>query len=106
MDSISARLRRPSRPSRTGRELVSCADEILQHRLIADFAIARIPNPMPVVVKTILSEWLQRRRSSPQVVVNAGGRCLLGGMTNSAPPLVTQRARQINITDHTREGHE
>src|SRR5262249_43064903 len=69
-------------------------------RLIADFAVARIPNPMPVVVKTILSEWLQRCRSSPEVVVNTGRYCLLGGMTNSAAPLVTQRAPQINITNY------
>src|SRR5262249_35577626 len=70
-------------------------------RLIAGFAVSRIPNPMPVVVKAIVSEWLQRRRASPQVIVNAGGHCLLRGMTNSAAPLVTQRARHINITDHT-----
>src|SRR2546427_12806660 len=39
--------------------------------LIADFAIAGIPDPMPVVVKAIPREWLQRRWAGPQVVMNA-----------------------------------
>src|SRR4030095_9852595 len=85
---------------KTNTQAPAC-DVDFMNRLIADFAVARIPNPMPVVVKTILGERLQRRRSSPQVIVNAGGHCVLGGMTNSAAPLVTQGSRQINITNYT-----
>ena len=43
-------------------DLVNC--------LIADLAITRVPNPMPVVVKTITRERLQRSRTRPQVIVD------------------------------------
>src|SRR5215472_8843157 len=69
--------------------------------LIADFTVARVPDPMPVVVKAILGERLQRRRASPQVVVYAGWNRLLCGMPNRWPPLVTKRARQVDVANRS-----
>src|SRR5262249_43432841 len=68
--------------------------------LVADFSISCIPDPMPVVVKTIFGEWLQRRRPGPQIVVNAGGNGLRSYVANRAAPFVTQRASEIDVADH------
>src|SRR5262249_37241798 len=62
-------------------------------------SISRIPDPMPVVVKTILSERLQWRRPGPQIVMNGGRYGLRSGMANRAAPFVTQRASEIDVTD-------
>ena len=40
-------------------------DVDLMNGLVADFAIAGVPDPMPVVMKAVAREWLQWRGTSP-----------------------------------------
>src|ERR671924_1706340 len=70
-------------------------------RLIANFTVSRVPNPMPFVVEPVLGKRLHRRRSCPQVVVHSGRNGFLRSVPNRWPPLVTNRARQIDVADRT-----
>src|SRR5258708_13256318 len=67
--------------------------------LVADFTVAGVPNPMPIVVKAIAGKRLQRRGAGPQVVVNAGGNGLLGGAADRWPPLVANPPGHVNAAD-------
>src|SRR5579859_5027798 len=67
------------------------------YSLIADVTIARIPNPMPVVVKSIACERLHRCWPGPEVVVAPGRHCFRLCMSNAGPPLVAKCAGQIGI---------
>src|SRR6185503_18311566 len=46
--------------------------------VVASLAVSRVPEPMPVVVKTVLVEWNHRSRSAKQVVVHFRRRCRVG----------------------------
>ena len=70
-------------------------------RLIAALTVARVPDPVPVVVETIFGEWLQRRRTGPQIVVHARGHGLWRRVTDGLPPLVAKRARQIDVAERS-----
>ena len=67
--------------------------------LVADFAVTGVPDPMPVVVKTIAGERLHRSWAGPEVVVNAGRNRLFRGASYGRAPLVTKRAGQVDIAD-------
>src|SRR5207237_8633045 len=38
--------------------------------LVAEIAVARVPEPVPVVMEAVAIEWTFRRRTKPQVVVD------------------------------------
>ena len=44
----------------------------LMNALIPEVAVARIPDPVPVVVKPVQGEQLSRGRAGPQIVVDTG----------------------------------
>ena len=41
--------------------------------LVAEVAVAVVPEPVPVVVEAILGELASSARAEPQIVVDAGG---------------------------------
>src|ERR1700729_4334997 len=45
----------------------------LVNALVAQVAIAVVPEPVPVIVKTILGEGVLRRWTEPQIIVHTGG---------------------------------
>src|SRR5258708_9911876 len=59
--------------------------------LVADFTVAGVPNPMPIVVKAISGKRLHRRGAGPQVVVNAGGKGPHVCAAGQWPPLLANR---------------
>ena len=65
--------------------------------LIADVTVAGIPDPMPVVVKSIAGEGLHRCGTGPQVVVDPGRHRFRLRMSNAGPPFVAECAGQIGI---------
>lgn len=67
--------------------------------LVADFAVAGVPNPVPVVVKAIFRERLERSGAGPEIVVDAGRNGFFGGVADGAAPLVTDGASEIDVTD-------
>src|SRR3982751_2808337 len=71
----------------------------LVNALIAQVAIAGVPNPMPVVVKTIFRERFQRGWPGPQIVMDSGGNRLWQSMPDCVPPLVTETARKVNVAN-------
>src|SRR5215469_6715590 len=108
------------RVQRVGRLLVVLKHEVSAHRrhmdwesdsqapardinlmdgLIADLPVSRVPNPMPVVVKAILGERLQRRRAGPQVVMHSSRHGLFDSVPDRWPPFIAERARQIDVSD-------
>src|SRR5580692_1103185 len=67
--------------------------------LIARFTVAGIPDPMPVVVKTIAREGFHGSGAGPEVVMDAGGNRFLGGVADRRAPLIAERASHIDIAD-------
>src|SRR5215467_7756014 len=74
----------------------------LVNALVADVAVSVVPEPVPVVVKMIPCEGLERRRAGPQVVVYAGGHGLFGSVSDGVAPFEAQAARHIDVADHAR----
>jgi hypothetical protein len=58
----------------------------LVNALVAEIAVARIPDPVPVVVKAVVSERLQGRRSGPEVIVNPGWNRFLRCVSDRVTP--------------------
>src|SRR4029077_17771050 len=69
------------------------------NRLVADFTVPGVPDPMPVIVKPIARERLQRRRPGPQIVIHACRDSFLRGAPNRWPPLVANRTRHIDFAN-------
>src|SRR2546427_1412481 len=69
--------------------------------LVADVAVAGLPDPVPVVMKAVLGERLQGRRPGPKVIVDAGRHCLDGLVADGVSPLIAKPARQINLANHS-----
>src|SRR5262249_49362320 len=72
-------------------------DVHLMHALVADVAVAVVPDPVPVVVDgaelPVAVRHLERRRAAPQVVVHRRGRLLLSlDQADAAARLVAQGA--------------
>src|SRR4029450_8916389 len=59
-----------------------------------------IPLPMPVVVKAVACESLDRGGPDPQIVVDPGRYGFFLGMPDGVAPLVAKAARHVNIPDH------
>src|SRR4051794_33115051 len=70
--------------------------------LIAEIAVAGVPDPMPVVMESVLGEGLQGRRPGPQIVVDARRDRLDGRMPNGVAPLITKASCQVPLTDQAR----
>ena len=71
----------------------------LVNALVADVAVAVVPEPMPVVVKAVRRECVLRRRSQPQIVVHAGGHRLHRLAADGVAPFVAQAAGHVDIAD-------
>src|SRR6202043_877559 len=67
--------------------------------LVADFTVAGVPDPMPVIVKAIARERLQRRGAGPKIVIDAGGNGVLGGPPDRGAPLVENATSHVDIAD-------
>ena len=67
--------------------------------LIAEVAVPVTPEPVPVVVKAILSERMHGSRSDPEVVIdafrNAPNRCPANGVS----PFVAEASRHVIFAD-------
>src|ERR1019366_5067085 len=68
--------------------------------LIAEVAVAGVPNPMPVIVETVFRKGLQRCRTSPEIIIDAGRYGFLRHCSNRIAPLVAEAAREIDVTHH------
>src|SRR5690348_9471192 len=68
--------------------------------LVAQIAIAVIPEPVPVVMKSVAGELVQRRRAEPEVVVHARGHRLDRLAADGVAPLEAQPARHIDLADN------
>src|ERR1700722_14760002 len=67
----------------------------LVNTLVSKVAIAVGPEPMPVVVELIFRKWVLRRRSGPQIVINAWRNRLHGRRPNRVPPLIAEASTHI-----------
>src|SRR6185437_10324554 len=65
-----------------------------------EIAVAGIPEPVPVVMEPVTGEVVHGRRTSPKVVVDAGGHWLFGRAADRVAPLIAETAGKINIADH------
>ena len=71
----------------------------LVNPLVADVAVARVPEPVPVVVEAILGERAHRRRAGPEVVVDAGRHRLDRRLADGVAPLVAEPARHVDLAE-------
>src|SRR5262249_27298758 len=67
--------------------------------LIAEIAVAGIPEPVPVVMETILAELALGSGAGPEVVVDSFRHCRNRRAADGIAPLVAKTAREINIAD-------
>src|SRR5262245_12214610 len=67
--------------------------------LVAKIAIARVPDPMPVVMKPIVGERLHRRWAGPEVVVEARRNRFGRRPANRVPPLEAESPSQIDLAE-------
>ena len=67
--------------------------------LVAHVAVAGIPKPVPVVVKTIAGERLQGRGAGPEIVMHARRNRLHGRVADGVAPLVAKPARHVDVAD-------
>ena len=68
----------------------------LVHSLVADIAVAGVPEPVPEVREPLLVERPHRRRSEEQVPVQAGGLRAVRRVSDRRAQLVAQRFRRIS----------
>src|SRR5579862_542054 len=76
-------------------------DVHLMNALVAEVSVACIPDPVPVVMKAIARKWFQRRRPSPEVVIDPGWNRLRRRVSNRVAPLVAKSARQMDLANHS-----
>src|SRR5207247_660708 len=79
-------------------------DVHLVDALVAEVAVAVVPDPVPVVVDGAVGRLAVRRvvrgGAAPQVVVHRGGRLLVTvHLADARPRLVAQAARQLHLAD-------
>src|SRR6267142_1821743 len=69
----------------------------LVYSLVAKVAVSRLPDPVPVVMKAVAGERLQRRRPGPEVIIDSAGNGFGRCSSNRVPSLEAQPSRQINL---------
>src|ERR1700731_2604749 len=68
--------------------------------LVAEVTVACIPDPMPVVMKTVARERFQRRWPGPKVIVDSGRNWLGHCVADRVAPFEAQPACEIDFADH------
>src|SRR5262249_29500737 len=71
----------------------------LVNSLVAEVAVAVIPNPVPVVVQAVSRVFVRGRRSQPEIVVDARGHGLHGFAPDGVPPFEAQTASHVDVAD-------
>src|SRR5260370_38738280 len=69
------------------------------HFLIADIAVAGIPDPVPVIGELIFTVWFPLRRTEEEVPIETGRNGLIRSVSDREAAPVTERARMINLAD-------
>ena len=69
------------------------------HALVADVAVAGVPEPVPVVFEAQLVEGPHRRRSEEQVPVHAGRRRAVGLVADRGAALEAQALGHVDLAD-------
>src|SRR5258708_3265252 len=67
--------------------------------LIADIAVASVPDPVPVVGELIFAVRLPLRRPEEEVPIETGRYGLIRRMADREAPPETQRTRMIYLSD-------
>ena len=79
----------------------------LVNALVAQVAVAVVPEPVPVVVEPVGIERPLGRGAEPDVVVNAGGHGAIGLVADGAAGLVAEALGHVDLAELARvdEGH-
>ena len=67
--------------------------------LVAEVAVAGVPEPVPVVVEAVLREGPLRGGAQPEIVVHAGRHGLLGCAPDGVAPLVAEPAGHVDLSE-------
>src|SRR5437867_6714341 len=67
--------------------------------VVPQLAVARVPEPVPVVMKLRPRQRNHRRRSGPEVVIHARGDFTLTGSANGTTPAIDNAARQFHVAE-------
>src|SRR5690242_17814297 len=67
--------------------------------LVAEIAVAVVPEPVPVVMESILSELALRRGPEPKVVIDTRRNRRDRRVTDGIAPLVAQPASHVDIAE-------
>src|SRR5712692_7772160 len=71
----------------------------LMEPLVAKVPVPCLPDPVPVVMKAVAGERLQRRRPGPEVIVDSTGHGFGRRSSNRVPSLEAQPPRQIDLAN-------
>src|SRR5207302_6305452 len=71
--------------------------------LVAEVAVAVIPEPVPVIVKALAHGRLERGRTTPEIIVHRGRLCLWPiHLADAGPRLVAQAACHLDLAQLAR----
>src|SRR5260370_16608392 len=76
-------------------------DAHLMAALVADVAVAGIPEPVPVVLETQFVERAHGRRSQEEIPIHAGRGGLVLGVADGIAALEAQALRLVDLADET-----
>src|SRR5579872_2699220 len=69
------------------------------HALVADVAVAGVPDPVPVVGEFIFAIWLPLRGAQEEIPIEAGGDWFIGSVADRKPAAEAEGARMIDLAD-------
>ena len=67
--------------------------------VVPQLAVARIPKPVPVVMKLRTSQWNHRCRPHPEVVIDASGNFAMSGSADGIPPAIDNAPGQLHVAE-------
>src|SRR5260370_19440480 len=67
------------------------------HALVADVAVAGVPDPVPVIGELILAVWFPLRRTQEQIPIETGRHGFIGRVADRKPAPETERSRMIDL---------
>src|SRR5439155_12941279 len=67
--------------------------------IVAQLAIAGVPEPVPIIMKARPRQRAHWRRAGPEVVIHTGRNLVLTGAADGTPPSINNAAGQLDLTE-------
>src|SRR5439155_14577254 len=67
--------------------------------VVPQLAVARVPEPVPIIMKLWTREWNHRCRPHPEVVIDARGNFTMSGSADGLAPPIDKAAGQFHVAE-------